>query len=387
MKFRTLPIVSVLALALVVGHGTYADSNSDWCDATTTIESIIDNPGNFEAAFVTVLGNVTQFTPQIDTTTSFYLLQGKFGNIIKVNTANPDEPRIFGEYCVSGTVFISAQGQVLPFIVERNRFEFIANSPVADFSGTPFSGDAPLLVQFTDLSTNDPTSWQWDFGDSGTSTLQNPSHTYNSPGTYTVTLTATNTHGSDNETKVDYITVEKPFSWAIVIAIAIGILVIVGIIILILRRGSRGFKKQDDPGGDAGSDEPPVEPLETIRITPAPPTVRLIPGKLEIISDCADKGRDFQIAGKPTAEGNIVTIGRAAAKGGLPYTHIHLAGYQTVSREQAQLIERQGTLYIKNLGKVNPTQVNDVEVPVGEEKVLNAGDEIRLGELVLKYLY
>jgi len=80
-------------------------------------------------------------------------------------------------------------------------------APVADFSGSPTSGEAPLTVTFTDLSTNNPTSWDWDFGDGGTSTDQNPTHVYESAGTFTVTLTATNNCGSDTETKVDYITV------------------------------------------------------------------------------------------------------------------------------------------------------------------------------------
>ncbi|MBD3163252.1 MAG: PKD domain-containing protein [Candidatus Eisenbacteria bacterium] len=81
--------------------------------------------------------------------------------------------------------------------------------PVADFVGDPTSGYAPLTVQFTDLSLNAPTSWSWDFGDQGTSTVQNPSHEYASPGLYTVTLTATNAYGSDAETKIDYIVVEE----------------------------------------------------------------------------------------------------------------------------------------------------------------------------------
>jgi serine protease len=82
------------------------------------------------------------------------------------------------------------------------------NPPVADFSGSPTSGAAPLTVNFSDLSSGSPTSWSWDFGDGvGTSTEQNPSYTYDAEGTYTVSLTATNTYGSDTETKVDYITV------------------------------------------------------------------------------------------------------------------------------------------------------------------------------------
>ncbi len=84
------------------------------------------------------------------------------------------------------------------------------NPPVAAFSGTPTSGTYPLAVTFTDASTYTPTSWAWDFGDGGTSTAQNPSHTYTAAGTYTVVLTATNAYGSDSETKAGYITVTAP---------------------------------------------------------------------------------------------------------------------------------------------------------------------------------
>ncbi len=71
----------------------------------------------------------------------------------------------------------------------------LAPAPVASFSMSPTSGQEPLVVQFTDKSTNNPTSWIWDFGDGTTSTLQNPQHTF-SAGTYVVILTATNAAGS-----------------------------------------------------------------------------------------------------------------------------------------------------------------------------------------------
>lgn len=83
----------------------------------------------------------------------------------------------------------------------------VIGAPVADFSGTPTSGNVALSVDFTDLSTNSPTSWFWDFGDGGSSTSQNPTYVYNYIGVYTVTLTATSSSGSDSETKVAYITV------------------------------------------------------------------------------------------------------------------------------------------------------------------------------------
>lgn len=83
-----------------------------------------------------------------------------------------------------------------------------SSAPAAAFTATDTSGTSPFVVQFVDTSTNSPTSWIWSFGDGNTSTRQNPSHTYVSAGTYTVTLTATNAGGSSTETLEDYISVE-----------------------------------------------------------------------------------------------------------------------------------------------------------------------------------
>jgi PKD repeat protein len=82
--------------------------------------------------------------------------------------------------------------------------------PNADFTASQTTGYAPLTVNFTDQSTGIVTAWSWTFGDGGTSTAQNPSHIYNDAGTYTVSLTASNGGGSDNETKTNYITVYPP---------------------------------------------------------------------------------------------------------------------------------------------------------------------------------
>ncbi|WP_191057846.1 PKD domain-containing protein [Geminicoccus harenae] len=85
-----------------------------------------------------------------------------------------------------------------------------ATPPVAGFIGSPRSGHRPLVVQFTDASTNTPTAWAWDFGDGGSSSAQSPEHTYTAAGTYTVELTATNADGSDTETKIGYVVVTDP---------------------------------------------------------------------------------------------------------------------------------------------------------------------------------
>ena len=82
--------------------------------------------------------------------------------------------------------------------------------PTVDFEGTPLSGTEPLPVTFTDLSTgNNVHAWSWSFGDGGTSTQQHPQHTYNTAGTFDVTLTATDDDGTKSLTKTTYVDVSS----------------------------------------------------------------------------------------------------------------------------------------------------------------------------------
>jgi hypothetical protein len=86
--------------------------------------------------------------------------------------------------------------------------------PIASFTAAPTSGNDPLTVQFTDTSFSGCgvlTKWAWDFGDGATSTLQNPTHQYVTPGhstkTYQVKMTVTNSAGSSSNLNPIYITV------------------------------------------------------------------------------------------------------------------------------------------------------------------------------------
>ena len=81
--------------------------------------------------------------------------------------------------------------------------------PFADFQ-SDVNYTCEGTIDFIDISGNYPTQWLWDFGDGQSSTLQNPSHTYSSNGTYNVSLTATNSLGSDNIVKNAFITIEYP---------------------------------------------------------------------------------------------------------------------------------------------------------------------------------
>jgi len=74
-----------------------------------------------------------------------------------------------------------------------------SNLPVAAFSASPISGNAPLNVSFTDNSTG-ATSWSWTFGDGNTSADKDPTHNYSEAGNYTVVLTVNNGNGSNSKT-------------------------------------------------------------------------------------------------------------------------------------------------------------------------------------------
>jgi gliding motility-associated-like protein len=81
------------------------------------------------------------------------------------------------------------------------------SQPVANFVANKVNGCAPLTVQFTSLSTGNPSTYLWDFGNGNTSTLINPSASYVNPGKYTVRLTVTNAAGSNQKTVNNYIDV------------------------------------------------------------------------------------------------------------------------------------------------------------------------------------
>jgi PKD repeat protein len=83
------------------------------------------------------------------------------------------------------------------------------SAPSADFIADVTS-TCHGIVNFTDQSTDIPQGWSWDFGDGGTSILQNPSHTYLTNGTFTVKLVVTNTLGADSLIRTSYITVSFP---------------------------------------------------------------------------------------------------------------------------------------------------------------------------------
>jgi PKD repeat protein len=87
---------------------------------------------------------------------------------------------------------------------------FVIQPPVPNFTANKTSVCVGQSVTFTDQSSGNPTSWSWSFGNGATpqvSTLQNPTVTFNAPGTYSIKLTVANANGSRDTTRVNYITV------------------------------------------------------------------------------------------------------------------------------------------------------------------------------------
>ena len=108
-----------------------------------------------------------------------------------------------GDYSVSLTVGDGATTDT------ETKIDFISVGDliVADFTADPLTGLAPLTVNFTDTSSGDITSWEWDFDNDGNidSTDENPTHVYTEIGIYTVSLTVSDGTNTDIEVKPDYI--------------------------------------------------------------------------------------------------------------------------------------------------------------------------------------
>ena len=145
------------------------------------------------------VGNVNSYTITGITPDIYYLTLTAYDN--DYNSSNDDPATIVNENQTNGNEsWYSEELEVIPGI-----------PPIADFSSDISTGYSPLTVSFFDQSVNGSSTidnWYWDFGDSFTDTLQNPTHIYQNPGIYMVSLTVTDENDSiDTEIKLDYITV------------------------------------------------------------------------------------------------------------------------------------------------------------------------------------
>ncbi|HZK07407.1 MAG TPA: PKD domain-containing protein [Bacteroidales bacterium] len=111
-----------------------------------------------------------------------------------------------GEYTVS--LFVQ-KGSSVKFKTKTNYIKVLEHV-VADFAADANVAACGQTINFTDLTTGNPTWWHWDFGNGVTSILQNPEISYEYWGTYNVTLIAANDFLGDTITKTAYIQILKP---------------------------------------------------------------------------------------------------------------------------------------------------------------------------------
>jgi len=168
-------------------------------DCGTTWNTIYDKSGTTVAAgnLPTVAAITTQFTPTAaqwrQETVDLTSYVGQANVIIAFKNMAAYGNRLFIDN-------INLTGTSVP------------SPPTASFTSTPTgSACTGQTIQYTSTSTGSPSSYSWTFtgGNPATSTSQNPTVTYSTPGTYTAALTATNAMGSNTSTQTNYITINE----------------------------------------------------------------------------------------------------------------------------------------------------------------------------------
>jgi len=190
---------------------TVTDSGSNQ-DTKTVINyiTVANDPG---ASFVsdlqtTHINTDITFTDQSTTNGTITAWAWNFGDSGTSTSQNPvHQYTTSGQYTVSLTVTDEFGSDTMT----RTNYIAIDVPPVAAFTSDLVAANTNENITFADQSTSfgTITNWAWNFGDSNTSTTQNPVHQYTSGDTYTVSLTVTDEFGNDTETKTDYIVISS----------------------------------------------------------------------------------------------------------------------------------------------------------------------------------
>jgi len=125
------------------------------------------------------------------------------------NSSTEQNPNHTYQNAGTYAVVLTARNDCSSDTEAKTDFITVGTLPTAEFNSSPPSVCIGGSVSFTKTSTGNET-WSWNFGDGGSSNLQNPDHTYQSAGTFTVNLTVTGDCGQASVTKVNLITVTAP---------------------------------------------------------------------------------------------------------------------------------------------------------------------------------
>ncbi len=383
-RLLMLPVFLALMIPSIITQGS----------ESTTIESIVENPGLFHHSSVEFEGIVQRYQRGHATTTSFYMIRGDYGAEIRVNTSR-ESPQIYGRYRVTGTVILEDR---VPLIVETGRI-IVNGGLVLTIVAEPERGGDILPAQRFGLDPGDTVElharsnrnysfWKWTIGETIIGTEENL--VFEMP--------------SSNTTLIAHFNRDFP----LILVIIIALIVIIVVIIVLLLRPRRKYidessggqepdpsieKQESGPDVDKKHPDSP-EKYDTIKFSPSvPKTMRFIPGKLEVLNG-PDKGKALMLAGYHTPEGSVASIGRdyqeweshSALQGDRKFAHIRIRDdSRTLSRMQAEFIYRDGKLYLKNLGSINPSQVDGNNVQVNELAEIKDGSKIQAGYIEFRY--
>ncbi|MBT8508662.1 hypothetical protein AZH53_09620 [Methanomicrobiaceae archaeon CYW5] len=220
------PVADFSASADVVVNGGFEDDLTGWTSAGVTADTSSQHSGIKSAQLQSTKGTPPSYLEQdlnltgIDQLSYFYEVSAE-GGVSRLDVSI--DSTVEATYSSSTFPWSQETLDVSSYTgVHTLRFEAITGTNKKDtitanvddvsalvVSSTGVTGSPPFEVSFTDTSTGDPTSWAWDFDTNGVvdSTLQNPVYTYNYPGLYTVSLTATNLGGSTTVTKTAFVNV------------------------------------------------------------------------------------------------------------------------------------------------------------------------------------
>jgi len=321
-----------------------------------SIGEVVNNPGKFRGQQVSIEGTVDRHVESgEDTETMNYILRNDSGQEIRARTTE-QPPETGGRYTVAGVIEISPFNRE-PVLDEENRTQLSGGNQGATSSESLRQGFSTITVYLI-LGL----------------------------GVLVIVVLAYFAYASQTDEPVSQVspppedgTAESDTSAADLSSTELG-----------EEEDDAGFP---EPSGqriksESSSSQEPEEESEgpeTLKFKAPPKTMKFVPGRL-VIAAGPDQGKEFRIAGRPTPDGNVVTIGRAEVEGERAFAHIQLGDtYRTVSRMQAEIIQQDQTILLKNTSETNPTMVNGDQVPAGETVELDDGDMIRMGELMLRY--
>lgn len=359
---RALQMTMWTALLLLMGTWT--------AHAQTSIGEITGNPGRYSDEVVQVKGEVVRHVDQNgnDSSTKNYVLTDDSGAEIRAKTTQ-SPPEVGSRYQVEGLVSISPFNRE-PFIVEQSRSQLASASQSGDSGGglgenldtvtlylvVGFGLLVLIIIGYFAYASQEPsrprrrTRSTNGVGDESDATDEEPDSSLSS--------TELGGDGVEEEaSEPDTDGFPEPSSQRI------------------KSESSSSLEPEEDESSSP----------ETLKFKAPPKTMKFVPGRL-VIAAGPDQGKEFRIAGRPTPDGNVVTIGRAEVEGEKAFAHIQLGDtYRTVSRIQAEIVQQDDTILLRNKSETNPTMVNGEQVASEDTVELEDGDMIRMGELMMRY--